>query len=108
MRTLALALLLSLAALAPSPASGGADPDDAEAWPTPPARGGDGWSQADREELLAACRGWGPEPFCHCWLAALEPRYPSLLAFAREATRKGKAAFDVDLKRCWLRHGGGR
>lgn len=107
--TLAFALLASLAALAPGLAAGGAMPGDDDAGlPGLPARAGDGWPDRERQAFLALCRQAGSEPFCHCVLGAVEPRFGSANDFYRELTRSGgrqRAAIDLDLARCQQRHG---
>ena len=109
MRALVLALLASLA-LAPGRAAGGSNPAAAEPWPAPPARGGGGWPDAEREDFLALCRSLGPEPFCTCWLEVLEPRFRTLRAFLKEASRTSvrRTVLDHEAERCWRRHALGR
>lgn len=108
MRTSILLLSAALLALAPALAQGGTSPADRARWPSLPARGGDGWPEAQREEFLARCRASQTERFCACWLELVEPLYRSQEAFLRDMARTGREPVDHQTVACFERHGRGR
>lgn len=107
-RILLLSAVLLVLALAPAAAPARTSPGEQARWLALPARGGDGWPEAQREEFLARCRASQTEQFCACWLELVEPRYRSQEAFLRDMARTGHEPVDHQAVACYERHGRGR